>query len=95
MESLSGLEASEQSVLFRGKVLSASDDLSAIGVSEGDTLNIIKGRRTRVNKPSEEEEGDASQMDSFQLPEGLLLPFFPHTFTRFFSSLSAATIFFI
>ena len=42
VEEKCGLDASEQSVLFRGKVLSPSDKLEDIGVAPGDTLNVVK-----------------------------------------------------
>lgn len=47
VESLAGLEAGQQSVLFRGKVLNPSDKLEELGVSAGDVLNVMKGRRQR------------------------------------------------
>ena len=50
MEEKCGLEASEQSVLFRGKVLSLADKLEDIGVAPGDTLNVVKGKRQRTSK---------------------------------------------
>ena len=50
MEEKCGLEASEQSVLFRGKVLSLADKFEDIGVAPGDTLNVVKGKRQRTSK---------------------------------------------
>lgn len=50
VEEKCGLDASEQSVLFRGKVLSPTDKLEDIGVAPGDTLNVVKGKRQR-SKP--------------------------------------------
>ena len=50
VEEKCGLEASEQSVLFRGKVLSLADKLEDIGVAPGDTLNVVKGKRQRTSK---------------------------------------------
>ena len=47
VEEAAGLEAGQQSVLFRGKVLKASDRLDELGVSAGDVLNVVKGRKTR------------------------------------------------
>ncbi|RYG68481.1 hypothetical protein EON64_05080 [archaeon] len=45
--SLAGIEADAQSVLFRGKVLSRTDKLQELGVSAGDVLNVVKGRRQK------------------------------------------------
>jgi hypothetical protein len=57
VEEAAGLEPGQQSVLFRGKVLSADDDLSNIGVGEGDVLNVVKGRKQRsVLTPDEVDE---------------------------------------
>lgn len=47
VESLAGIEAAAQCVLFRGKVLNASDKLEEVGVSAGDILNVVKGRKPR------------------------------------------------
>jgi len=47
VEEVAGLEPGQQSVLFRGKVLKASDRLDELGVSAGDVLNVVKGRKTR------------------------------------------------
>ena len=58
VEEAAGLEPGQQSVLFRGKVLSADDDLSEIGVSDGDVLNVVKGRKQRsVATPEEIDDG--------------------------------------
>lgn len=51
VESLSGLVSTEQSVLFRGKVLDPKDKLEDLGVSSGDILNVLKGRKARAPKP--------------------------------------------
>lgn len=56
-----GLDASEQSVLFRGKVLSATDKLEDIGVAPGDILNVVKGKRQRTKPIS---DADISDMPS-------------------------------
>jgi hypothetical protein len=47
VEDAAGLEAGQQSVLFRGKVLKPADRLDELGVSAGDVLNVVKGRKTR------------------------------------------------
>ena len=47
VESVVNLSADEQSVLFRGKVLSPSDVLAEVGVASGDVLMVVKGRRAR------------------------------------------------
>ena len=53
---LAGLEAKQQSVLFRGKLLSLADKLKDAGVSPGDTLNVVKGRRQRQRASSGDRE---------------------------------------
>ena len=46
VEEVAGLEAGQHSVLFRGKVLKTGD-LDDLGISEGDVLNVVKGRKAR------------------------------------------------
>lgn len=53
VENAANLEAGQQSVLFRGKVLSPSDILAEVGVSANDVLMVVKGRRHR-SKPDAE-----------------------------------------
>lgn len=52
VEGLAGLEMGEQSVLFRGKVLNSSDRLEDVGVSSGDVLNVLKGRKPSSSSSS-------------------------------------------
>jgi uncharacterized ubiquitin-like protein YukD len=47
VEAAANLEADQQSVLFRGKVLSGTDVLSNVGVNKGDVLMVVKGKRQR------------------------------------------------
>lgn len=65
VETLAGIEASQQSVLFRGKVLEPSESLEELGVAEGDVLNVLKGRKPRAAKPQESLDlsdlGDSSE----------------------------------
>jgi hypothetical protein len=71
VEAVAGLEASEQSVLFRGKVLSPGDILADVGVSAGDTLNIVKGRRARPNRASTGDDESLMEMDGLKIPDGM------------------------
>ena len=72
VEEAAGLEPGQQSVLFRGKVLSADDDLSEIGVSDGDVLNVVKGRKQRsVATPEEIDDGLLDGSDSVPSAEGM------------------------
>lgn len=76
VESVSGLTANEQSVLFRGKVLRAGDKLEDLGIAPGDVLNVLKGRKVKapkVNaadmatfdaKPVSESQASAATFDS-------------------------------
>lgn len=77
VESLAGLGADQQSVLFRGKVLNSDDKLEELGVESGDVLNVLKGRKPRAPKPTAELDADADSMvdpladePGIQLPEG-------------------------
>jgi len=58
VEEVAGLEAGQQSVLFRGKVLKASDRLDELGVSAGDVLNVVKGRKQQQVRSVEELAGN-------------------------------------
>ena len=40
-----GVSPSEQTILFKGKILSKADKLSKAGVSVGDTINIMRKRK--------------------------------------------------
>jgi len=76
VESKANLESGQYSVLFRGKVLSPEEVLESIGVSVGDTLNIVKGKRTRQTRPLDDVEGEPSdEVDdmavSSQAPGGM------------------------
>ena len=48
VEEVAGLEAGQQSVLFRGKVLKPTDRFEDLGISAGDVLNVVKGRKQRA-----------------------------------------------
>jgi Ubiquitin family len=45
VEEIAGLESGQQSVLFRGKLLSATDSFEDLGIQNGDVLNVVKGSR--------------------------------------------------
>lgn len=47
-EGLAGIEGQQSSVLFRGKVLTSADKLEEIGVTAGDVLMVVKGRKQRA-----------------------------------------------
>ena len=55
---VAGLEAGQSSVLFRGKVLSLADNLEEVGVTTGDILMVVKGRKQRSSKADFEAEDD-------------------------------------
>ncbi|KAJ1402303.1 hypothetical protein B484DRAFT_457806 [Ochromonadaceae sp. CCMP2298] len=69
VESLAGLEASQQSVLFRGKVLEPSDNLEDLGVASGDILNVLKGRKMRA--PAESMDMDTDGGDAVESMGGM------------------------
>ena len=50
VESLVGLKVSDQSVLFRGKSLKASDNFEDLGIENGSILNVLKGRKLSASK---------------------------------------------
>lgn len=65
VEKLAGLTPGQQSVLFRGKLLGSNENLSEAGVSNGDVLNVLKGRQTKLpHKPSAFKAPSASQPSS-------------------------------
>lgn len=61
VEELTGIAADQQSVLFRGKVLSASDRLEALGINAGEVLNVVKGRRAAVRPTSSNSSSDLEE----------------------------------
>lgn len=63
IEEKASLQAGQYSVLFRGKVLSPDEVLESIGVSVGDTLNIVKGKRNRGTRPLDDVEGEPEDTD--------------------------------
>ena len=65
VESVVNLEAGQQSVLFRGKVLAPTDVLSDVGVASGDVLMVVKGRRLRAKQELDAETNgvDVAQND--------------------------------
>lgn len=69
VESVVNLEAGQQSVLFRGKVLSPEDVLSDVGVSPGDVLMVVKGRKARSKQDIDvTHPADLSPADSTSIP---------------------------
>lgn len=67
VEKTAELEAGQQHVLFRGKVLNHEDKLEELGIAEGDILNIVKKRLQRSKALSDEgdDEIPASVPSSF------------------------------
>jgi hypothetical protein len=47
VESLTGISCNEQNVLYKGKVLNSVDKLEDMGISAGEVLNVVKGRKVR------------------------------------------------
>lgn len=47
-----GLSAEQQSVLFKGKLLSSDASLSSVGVSDGDTINVVPTKRPKSERSS-------------------------------------------
>jgi len=62
VESVVNLSADEQSVLFRGKVLSPADVLADVGVASGDVLMVVKGRRARPKVEESEQVADNNDL---------------------------------
>ena len=50
IESMAGLERGQSKVLYRGKVLSASDLLSTIGVSDKESLMVVRSTQKLSKK---------------------------------------------
>lgn len=51
VESFTGIKASEQSIMYRGKILNPSDNLAEVGLSPGEVVNVVKGRKSRSPTP--------------------------------------------
>jgi hypothetical protein len=52
VESLCGISSSDQSIIFKGKVLRPTDKLNDVGIDAGDVLNVLKGRKARAPNPN-------------------------------------------
>jgi uncharacterized ubiquitin-like protein YukD len=54
VEELTGIESTQQNILFKGKVLSTADKFESLGITKGDVLNVVKGRKpsTSVSTPA-------------------------------------------
>ena len=61
VESLAGLDAGQNSVLFRGKVLNPGDILHDMGISSGDVLMVVKGKKQR---PQVQLQDDVNDVDN-------------------------------
>jgi hypothetical protein len=59
VESLAGLDEGQNSVLFRGKVLNPGDILQDMGISSGDVLMVVKGKKQRPQVQLQEDSVDA------------------------------------
>ena len=62
VESLTGLEASQQSILYKGKVLSSKDKFEDLGIESGEVLNVVKGRRVRPSLPTTSSKKKATEI---------------------------------
>lgn len=49
IESMTNLEKGQSKVLFRGKVLSPNDILSAVGVTNNESLMVIRNKQSKLN----------------------------------------------
>jgi uncharacterized ubiquitin-like protein YukD len=52
VEELTGIESTQQNILFKGKVLSTADKFESLGITKGDVLNVVKGRKPSASVPS-------------------------------------------
>eukprot|EP00638_Chattonella_subsalsa_P003851 CAMPEP_0117757456 /NCGR_PEP_ID=MMETSP0947-20121206/14750_1 /TAXON_ID=44440 /ORGANISM="Chattonella subsalsa, Strain CCMP2191" /LENGTH=238 /DNA_ID=CAMNT_0005577369 /DNA_START=84 /DNA_END=800 /DNA_ORIENTATION=- len=52
IEEQAGLSSTQQAVLYKGKILEAEDNLVDVGVSDGETLNIVPNRRPKAARPA-------------------------------------------
>lgn len=68
VEGLANLETGQNSVLFRGKVLSPGDKLSEMGIESGDVLMVVKGKKARpsatLNSLDESSSQDSNEVAS-------------------------------
>lgn len=77
VEEVSGLVAGEQTVLFRGKLLSPTNKLDELGIGHGDILNVLKGRKARAPKaqlPKSLSTGTDSSFSATQSKSSGVLP---------------------
>ena len=58
---MAGLDEGQNSVLFRGKVLNPGDILQDMGISSGDVLMVVKGKKQR---PQVQLQDDSVDVDS-------------------------------
>ena len=73
VESLAGLDEGQNSVLFRGKVLNPGDILQDMGISSGDVLMVVKGKKQRPQVQLQEDSIDVdgpSQNAAAAMPTG-------------------------
>jgi hypothetical protein len=52
IETLTGIEASQQNVLYKGKLLAPTDKFEDLGIAPGEVLSVVRGRRV-TPKPAE------------------------------------------
>lgn len=52
IETLTGIESSQQNVLYKGKLLAPNDKFDDLGISPGEVLSVVRGRRV-TPKPTE------------------------------------------
>lgn len=57
MEKVAGLHKGQQSVLYKGKLLSSDDDLAAAGVTDGDTINVVPSKRPKSERSAPASSG--------------------------------------
>jgi hypothetical protein len=60
VEAQAGLSKDQQSVLYKGKLLSADEDLSSAGISEGDLINVVPSKRPKSERTVSSDGGAAA-----------------------------------
>lgn len=71
---VANLDPEQQSVLFKGKVLSSTDVLSEVGVQTSDVLMVVKGKRARTKQDIESESQVSAGMSMSGDSEGAFNP---------------------
>jgi uncharacterized ubiquitin-like protein YukD len=63
VEKLAGISVDQQNVLFRGKVLNSAGKLTDLGITAGEVLNVVKGKK-QTRTPTAEQVSASINADT-------------------------------